>query len=152
MAILGSRGVNLEAGETFTLKASAAVGATAGTNGTGVFMGGERLRYIVILDVTAAATDATDTLDVYVDFSLDDLTYYNGGHFTQVLGDGGAKAFYMVFDAGGPGTAGVAISADCAANTVRPSLFGAYIRTRYVIVDPGAGVASFTFSVKGYAI
>jgi hypothetical protein len=152
MPEIGNRGVDLNQGEAFTLKASAAVGATAGTNGTGVYLAGERLRFIVILDVTAAATDVTDTLDVYVDFSLDDVTYYNGGHFTQVLGNGGAVSFYMVFDAGGPGTAGVAITSDAAANTVRPSLFGPYIRTRYVIVDPGAGAASFTFSVKGYAI
>ena len=151
MPNIGSRGTDLLQGETVTLAASAARGATAGTNGTEVFLAGERKRFIFILDVTAAATDVDDTLDVYIDWSLDNVTYYNGSHFTQVLGNGGAKAFYHVFDASNPGTAGIAVSTDAAVNTVRPSLFGPYVRLRWVIVDPGGAAASFTFSVIGYA-
>lgn len=145
------RGVNLEQGEGITLIESAARGATAGTNGTAVYIAGERKRYIFILAVTAAATDVNDTLDVYVDWSLDNSTYYNGGHFTQVLGNGGAKSEYMVFDTTTPGTSAIAISSDAASGAVRPQIFGPYVRLRYVIVDPGAGAASFTFSVIGYA-
>jgi len=152
MPEISSRGVDLQQGEVVTLAASAARGATAGTNGTEVYIGGERRRYIFILAVTAAATDVDDTLDVYVDWSLDNVTYYNGAHYTQVLGNGGAKSFYVVFDPSAPGTAGVALSTDAAVNTVRPSLFGPYARLRWVIVDPGVGVASFTFSVIGYAL
>ena len=152
MAIISERGKNIQQGEVVTLKASGAVGATAGTNGTAVAILGERQRYIFILDVTATATDGTDTLDVYVDWSIDDVTYYNGGHYTQVLGTTGAVKSFMVFDASNPGTATIAVTTDAAVSTVRPSLFGAYVRTRYVVVDPGAGVASFTFSVIGYAI
>lgn len=152
MPRMGNRGLDLDKGESFTLAASAARTATAGTNGTAYCFDGERHRYIVILNVTAAATDVDDTLDVYVDWSLDDVTYFNGGHFTQVLGNGGVKSFYMVFDPSAPGTAGVALATDAAVNTVRPSLFGPYMRARWVIVNPGAGAASFTFSVLGYAL
>ena len=147
-----TRGANLQQGEVLTLKASSAVTATAGTNGTAVFVGGERTRYIFVLAVTAAATDVDDTLDVYIDWSINGTTYYNGGHYTQVLGNGGVKSFYMVFDPTTPGAADVAIAADQAAGAVLPSLFGPYVRTRYVVVNPGAGAASFTFSVIGYAL
>lgn len=148
----GPRGKELLQGEALTLKASSAIGATAGTNGTGVFIGGERRRYIFLLTVSAAATDVTDTLDVYIDWSLDDSTYYNGGHFTQCTGTGGAKTYYAVFDATTGTTAGVDVTTDQAANTFKPTLFGPYVRARWVVVDPGAGAASFTFAVTGYAL
>ena len=146
-----ARGANLKQGEVVTLFASAARTVTAGVNGTAVYVGGERRRYIFILAVTAAATDAADELDVFIDWSIDGTTYYNGGHFTPVLGNGGAKSFYMVFDPTTPGTAVVDATADAADSTVRPSLFGAYVRARYVIVDVDAD-ASYTFSVIGYAL
>lgn len=152
MPKIGSRGHDLDMGEAITLKASSALGDTAGTNGTAVYIGGERVVYIIILSVTAAATDAADTLDVYIDWSLDGTTFFNGGHFTQVLGNGGAKSYYMVF---GPSTSGVAdvdISSDQAVSTVVPSLFGPYMRARWVIVDGGGGAELFTFSVTGYTI
>ena len=148
----GSRGAQLHKGEAITLFASAARGATAGTNGTAVQINGERRRYIFILRVTAAATDVDDTLDAFVDWSLDGTTYFNGGHFTQVLGNGGVKSFYMVFDPSNPGVLAIDATADAAAAAVRPALFGAYVRGRYVVVDPGAGAASFTFSLTGYAL
>jgi len=151
MPRIGNRGKDLDQGETFTLAASAARTATAVTNGTAIYFGGERQRFIVFLDVTAAATDIDDTLDVYIDFSLDNVTFYNGGHYTQVLGNGGVKSFYMVFDPSAPGTAGIAVTSDAAVNTVRPALIGPYIRARWVIVNPGGGAASFTFSVLGFA-
>lgn len=152
MPVIGNRGVNLEAGEAITLHASAAAGATAGTNDTAVYIGGERVVYQFILDVTAAATDVTDTLDVYIDWSFDNSKWLNGGHFTQVLGNGGAKSFYMSFGPSATDTTVTDATSDAAAGAVRPGMFGAYVRTRYVIVDPGAGAASFTFSVKGYAL
>lgn len=153
MSIKGPRGVELLQGETITLFASAArTTATASTNGTAVYVGGERRRYIFVLAVTAAATAAGDTLDVYIDWSLDGTTYYNGAHFTQVLGNGGAKAFYTVFDPTTGTTADVACSADQAANTTVPTLFGPYVRGRYTLVDSGGHAQSFTFSLTGYAL
>jgi len=147
-----ARGSDLSQGEVLTILASAARTPTAGAYGTIYQVNGERKRYIFILSVTAAATEVDDTLDAYIDWSIDGTTYYNGGHFTQVLGNGGAKSEYMVFDATTPGAATVAVAADQASGAVLPSLFGAYVRLRYVIVNAGAANASFTFSVTGYAI
>lgn len=150
--IKGPRGVELIQGETFTLAASAARGATAGTNGTAVFFGGERKKLIVLLDVTNADSEGSDTLDVYVDFSFDNVTYYNGAHFTQVVGTDSAMKLYAVFDTTTPGTAVINVTSDASASAVRPTLFGAYIRVRWIIVDGGGTAASFTFSVTGYAV
>jgi hypothetical protein len=147
-----TRGSDLKQGEAITLKASSAIGATAGTNGTAVEIHGERQRFIFILDVTAAASEVTDTLDVYVDWSLDNVTYYNGGHFTQCLGNGGAVSYYMVFDPSAGVATDVDVTADQAVSTVVPSLFGPYVRARWVEVDAGGVASSFTFSVLGYAI
>jgi hypothetical protein len=147
-----ARGADLKQGEVITLKASGAITATAGTNGTAVEVHGERNRFIFILDVTAAATEVDDTLDVYIDWSIDNVTYYNGGHFTQCLGNGGAVSYYMVFDPSAGVATDVDVTADQAVSTVVPSLFGPYVRARWVEVDPGAGASSFTFSVIGYAI
>lgn len=150
--IKGLRGVELIQGETFSLAASAARTATAGTNGTAVYFGGERRRLIVLLDVTNCDTDANDTLDVYLDWSFDDVTYYNGAHFTQKVGTDAAFKEYAVFDTTTPGTSTIDVTSDAAVSTVRPQVFGAYLRARWVIVNPGGSAASFTFSVTGWAV
>lgn len=148
---ISSRGTNLTKGEQITLFTLAARGATAGVSSATRFVGGERIGYIFFLDVTAAATDVDDTLDVYIDWSLDDTRWFNGAHFTQVLGNGGAVSFYTTFVIQGA-DADVAVTADAAANVTRGTMLAPYIRGRYVIVDPGAGAASFTFRLTGYAI
>lgn len=151
MAKISARGTDLEQGEVITLRASAVTAATAGTNGTAVYVGGERKKYIFLLNVTAAATDAGDLLDVYVDWSIDGTTYINGGHFTQCIGTGGAKKYYMVFDATDPGALVIDATSDAAAGAVRPGMFGAYVRARWVMVDADAD-GNFTWSCTGYAI
>lgn len=152
MAEMSARGKNLQQGESITVfAATTTAGAVASTNGTAVYIGGERKKYLFLLNVTAAATDAADTLNVYVDWSIDGTTYINGGHFTEVLGDGGAKKYYMVFDATNPGTSVIDATSDAASGAVRPGMFGAYIRGRYAVVDADADSA-FTFTVTGYAI
>jgi hypothetical protein len=135
--------------EAFTLLASAARTATAGTNGTAVAGFGRFRRLVLLLDVTAAAKDTGDTLDVYVDGSLDNLTWFNVAHFTQVLGDGGAKKFVAVVDPSNPGTSVVDASSDASAGAVRPAVFAPYLRARWVLVDAD-GDGGFTFSVTGY--
>jgi len=145
-----SRGVNLAQGETITLAAAAA--RTVGANGVGQFIGGERKRFVIINAITASATAAGDTLDVFVDFSLDDVTYYNAVHFTQQAGNGAARTEYAVLDAASPGTAVVNVTSDAAAAAVRPALFGAYLRARWALVDAGGGDTSHTFSVLVYAL
>ena len=146
----GPRGTELLQGETITLAASAA--RTANGNGTGVFIGGERRRFVVVNAITASATAASDTLDVFVDFSLDNSTYYNAIHFTQQAGDGSARTEYAVLDPANPGTSVIDVTADAAAAAVRPALFGPYMRARWEAVDGGGGDTSHTFSVIVYAV
>ena len=146
----GPRGVNLTQGELITLAAAAA--RTEGANGTAVFIGGERRRFIVICAISASATDAGDTLDVYVDFSLDGTTWYNAAHFTQQAGNGAARTEYAVLDPTNPGTSVINVTADAAAAAVRPALFGPYMRARWAIADSGDANSSHTFSVIAYAV
>lgn len=150
MGVKGPRGVELLQGESITLAASAA--RTAGANGTAVFVGGERKRFVVVNRITASATDAGDTLDVYVDFSLDNSVWYNAVHFTQQAGNGAARTEYAVLDPSNPGTSVINVTTDAAAAAVRPALFGPYIRARWAIVDSGNGNSSHTFSVIAYAV
>jgi hypothetical protein len=127
------------------LAASAA--RTAGANGTAITGLGYMKRAIIILDITASATDAGDTLDVYIDVSLDGTTWVNAVHFTQQAGNGAAAKEYAVLDPSNPGTSVVTATSDAAAGAVRPSLFGLQMRARWAIADSGNGDSSHTFSV-----
>lgn len=107
---------------------------------------------VVVLDVTAAATEVGDTLDVYIDTSFDGgVSFVNIGHFTQVVGNGGAKKFIMSFKAN-PITASnsVAFGTDQAASAALQIGFGDRLRYRAVTVDANAN-ASFTYSIKAQA-
>lgn len=147
----GARGVDLTQGETFTLAASAA--RTAGANGSWVFFGGERRRLIFLLDITASATAAGDTLNVFIDASIDGTNSIGSvAHFTEQAGDGAAAKEVAVLDASNPGTDVIVVTTDVAAATTRPALFGAYYRARWALVDAGGADTSHTFSVTGYAI
>jgi hypothetical protein len=100
----------------------------------------------VLLKVTAAATLAGDTLDVYVDTTYDGgLTFINLGHFTQVLGNGGAKTIAMTLRNDSPGaTDTVDVSADAVAGATRLLGMGGALRYRAISV----GTGSFTFGVS----
>lgn len=143
------RGVELAQGEVLTLVAL--VARTAGANGTAMYVGGERKRFIVVNKITVSAHEAGDTLDVYVDVSLDGTIWHNAIHFTQQAGNGPARTEYAVLDPSNPGTAVIDVTADAAAAAVRPALFGAYMRARWAIVDSGDADQSHTFSVIVYA-
>jgi hypothetical protein len=150
---IGNRGPDLDAGELFTLHASAAATAIATTNDTAVYLGGERAYCMIILAVTAAATDADDILDVYIDFSFDNVTFYNAVRFSSVLGNGGAKNFAATLGPTFGGGNTVDISSDVAVTVVRAFPLCGYLRSRYVVTEgAGGGAAGFTFSVKGYAV
>jgi len=142
----------LPSGEDITLAASAARGATAGTNGTAVAIDGSRRRFIVLIEFTAKATDANDTCDVYVDVLIGS-TWINAIHFTQALGNGtdAAKEF-AILDPANPGTSAINVTSDASSGAVRPAAFGSQMRARWVIVDPTGANASFTFSVIAYAV
>lgn len=134
-----------------TLRASAAQAAAGTVTGTGVDVPGLYRELVVVLDVTAAGTDVGDTLDVYVDTSFDGgTTWINIGHFTQVLGNGGAKSFAMALRADNPGASAVYdISTNANAGATRQIGFGSKLRYRGVFVDANAN-GSMTYSVIGY--
>lgn len=137
--------------ETQVLRASAAQ-ATAGTvTGTAVDLTKPGKELTVQLIVSAAATDTADTLDVYVDTSFDGgTTYVNIGHFTQVLGDGGAKKFVMSFCNANPGASAVVnVTSDANAGATRQIGWGSKLRYRGVMVDGDAN-GSFTYEVKAF--
>ena len=107
---------------------------------------------ILQLDVTAAATDVGDTLDVYVDMAIDGgLKWCNIVHFTQVLGNGGAKTFHAIIKNDNPGASAVfATTSDAAAGATRQVGFGNNLRYRAVTVDAGTANVSFTFTLKAF--
>ena len=135
-----------------TLRASAAQAAAGTVTGDPVLLRRSFRELIVQLDVSEAATDSADTLDVYIDTSFDGgTTFVNIGHFTQVLGDGGAKKFVMTFSNANPGaTAVVAVGSDAAAGATRQIGFGDQIRYRSVMVDGDAN-GSFTHAITAMA-
>jgi hypothetical protein len=96
------------------------------------------------LDLTAAATDAGDTLDVTVQTLIDGTNWVDVVHFTQCLGNGGAKRYFAKI------AAGLAENmfengAALAAGSVR-HLLGDSWRLKYVQVDADTD-GTFTFSV-----
>src|SRR5262245_4196254 len=96
------------------------------------------------LDLTAAATDALDTLDVFVQTTIDGTNWLDVVHFTQAVGNGGAKRFISKI-AKQLTTAEFEVATALGAAAVR-NIFGDQYRVRWDIVDADAD-ASFTFSV-----
>lgn len=128
--------------ESVTLLASAA--RTATNAGAASDRMPPAAGYAFMLDVTAAATDTADTLDVFVQTLIGD-DWIDVVHFTQVLGDGGAKRYISKLLAGAELTEFETGSA-LAAAAVR-HLCGDQWRVRYDVVDSGDADQSFTFSV-----
>jgi hypothetical protein len=130
--------------EAVTLLASAAQTAT-GTASSSVYMPVMQAAAFV-LDVTAAATATGDTLDVYVQTKLDGTNWVDVVHFTQVLGDGGAKRYYAKLTSH-LATAEFENGAALGAAAVR-NLIGDEWQVRWAITDADTDDASFTFSVS----
>lgn len=105
---------------------------------------------LAVLDVTAAATDAGDTLDVYLDTSFDGgVTWVNIGHFTQVLGNGGAKRLIMSFKAAPIAASNcVVATADQSAGAALQIGFGDRFRYRAACANTSTVNNSFTFTLK----
>ena len=104
-----------------------------------------------VLDVTAAATEAGDTLDVYVQHTYDGTNYTDLAHFTQILGNGGAKTFMAEWfrdtspetEHRPPQDAALAASA-----VLQGGQIGTSMRVKWVVVDVATTLnQSFTFSV-----
>jgi hypothetical protein len=152
--ITDAQGHLAEVGATqaITLRASGAATVVAGATGTPVGGLGNYRRLIFVNAITASANEAGDTLDVYVDASLDNVTYYNVIHFTQQAGNAAARTEYAVLDPAAPGTSTINITSDAASGAVRPAGWGLYYRARWTVVEANANAnASHTFSVIGYA-
>jgi hypothetical protein len=133
--------------QKLTLFASAA--ETASATGAGVVFREAFSTALVTLNVTSAAAASGDTLDVYIDSSADGgATWFNVGHFTQVLGNGGAKTFVMALGASAPGTSSVASSAtNLAAGATLQYGIGDRLRKRSVIAG---STPNFTYSVVAF--
>lgn len=108
-----------------------------------------RIRAAVFqLNVTAAATAAGDTLDVYVQTAVDDTNWDDIVHFTQVLGNGGAKTFLAYLNATlVPATPIHAPQNKALAVGVNQGPVGDGLRVAWTIASSSS--PSFTFSVKG---
>ena len=128
------------------LQASAAKTAT----GTGSEITLDGYEAIVFqCELTAAATDAGDTLDVFVQTTIDGTTWLDAVHFTQMLGNGGAKRYISKLSASLALTeyeTGTALGAAAVRH-----IFGSQWRVRWAITDASTQNASFTFSVTANA-
>ena len=125
------------------LSASAASTAT-NTGATPVGNLGGYAAMVFILDVTAAATDVGDTLNVFIQTKGHIAEWLDVAHFTEVLGNGGAKTFVTKIETGTAVSeyeTGTALAAAAARD-----IMGDTYRVRWDIVDSDAD-GSFTFSV-----
>lgn len=110
----------------------------------------ERVKAVsFFLSVTAAATDAGDTLDVYIQHSPDGGSNYDDFvHFTQVLGNGGAKKYVATWvrDVTPESELHALADAGLAAGVLQGPVAPVW-RVKWVIVDAGTVNVSFTFSL-----
>lgn len=105
---------------------------------------------VFLLTVSAAAADAGDTLDVFVQHSPDDGTTWDDFiHFTQVLGNGGAKKYIATWlrdvtpESEMKAPADGALAAGVLQGPISPTL-----RVKWAIVDANSDLdQSFTFSL-----
>jgi hypothetical protein len=137
-------------GETFTLLAPAARGATAGTNGTAIPVP-TRVAFAILLEFTNKADDVDDTCNVYIDI-LVGSTWINAVHFTQVLGNAAdaSKEYALLMPSADVVT--LDVSTNAGSGVVRPHVVGSEMRARWVIVDPSGADASFNFGITVWAI
>ncbi len=103
-----------------------------------------------MLQVTAAATEAGDTLDVFIDLSLDLQVWFNGIHFTQLLGNGGAKTFVAEITHPTAAVNPIDVTSD-ASVTVSRNLWAPHVRIGWNNGDANANTnAIFSFGVFVY--
>ena len=97
---------------------------TASATGTAVFDMSIFRRLILVCDITASLTDAPDTLDAYVDVSLDNSIWLNAIHFTQQPGNGAPRREFAILDPAAPGAVVINATTDADAGVVRPAAWG----------------------------
>lgn len=128
-----------------TLLASAVKTVTG--QSTAVRLPGMVNAYVFTLDLTNAATDNADTLDITIQTKVDGTNWVDVCAYTQILGDGSnTLRFGMKVVAGAAQAIYTATTGLVAGNAVR-NLVGDEWRVSWVIVDDGVDNATFTFSV-----
>ena len=131
-----------------TLKASTteagAVGDAAAAEGAVAFNEVGQHGALFMLDVTAAADDVDDTLNVTVEGSLDGTNFFEILSFAEVLGNGGAIQHYEPIQLGS--NAAGFIGSDSLAAGAQVAVLAAQYRVRWSIVDPAGADSCFTFS------
>lgn len=131
---------------TTLLAATTTVAGAVDSQGDAVRLPGMVNAIMFVLDVTAAATDVGDTLDVKVQTKIDGDNWLDVVHFTQVLGNGGAKRYVEKITAS-PAVAGFEVGTALTAGNVR-NFLGDDWRVKYDQVDAAVPqAASFTFTV-----
>lgn len=108
---------------------------------------------IIQLDITAAATEVADTLNVYVQSSPDGTNWCDLISFTQATGTGGAVRRVARWNSYAAVTTaeGACTDATLAAGSVSQGPIADQIRVKWDITDSTiTGNLSFTFSVIGY--
>lgn len=108
-----------------------------------------------LLDVTALATDAGDTLNVYIQESPDGGTTWNDIiSFAQYAGNSIASNQLAVLNCEAAAETEIGATQDgaLAAGSVRQGPVASFLRAKYVIVDSGDADQSFTFSLAMMAI
>lgn len=130
--------------DVVTLATVTSAGAVGSTNTDSVRLPGMVNAMSFVCDVSAAATDAGDTLNIKVQTMIDGTNWVDVVFFTEILGNGGAKRFVAKIQA----NTVEALFSDAAltAGNIR-HLLGDEWRVNYVQVDADAN-ASFTWSVK----
>ncbi|HXJ32363.1 MAG TPA: hypothetical protein VNG35_17125 [Gemmatimonadales bacterium] len=108
---------------------------------------------VLLLDVTAAATLAGDTLNVYVQKNVGPpggtAVWSDMASFTQVLGNGGAKQFRCGLATSGvavPAMAAVGAAALAAGSVSSGEAWSSDWRVQWVV----AGTGTFTWSLTGH--
>lgn len=155
IVVLEMAAVSIDAGTTsqpgqqtyedaVTLHASGAETETGNGTVTGVLPGGIG-GVILTLDVTAAATAVDDTLDVFIQTKADGTNWVDVCHFTEILGNGGAKRYIDKIH--GQGDVTMFETGAALAESAQRDLIGSAWRCRWVIVDSDTDDAEFTFSV-----
>ena len=133
-----------------TLATVTTAAGAVNTNSSGVRIPEWEHGVVFTLDVTAAATDAGDTLDVTVQSLVDGTNWLDILHFTQILGNGGALRFSRKILASSAEATDINHATALAAGDERHFLGDAY-RVKYVQADVNVN-AAFTFSVSALAM
>ena len=111
-------------------------------------------KMLVLLDVTASATDAADVLDVFIDISWDNgANWLNAIHFTQVAGNASAIKHLAVLSSDVNATdpdADLNVTGDASAGVIRQPLLGPLARVRSTVVRDTGTDEAHTFSVTAY--